>query len=498
MAFLPTFTALAAAAKAASSAVKNTSTGQQAGNNISNVVNRATGGSYGGGKSGNSASSIGTYTTDQDRIRSIMNENSQKWHTADAETRKALEAENQRLASQLGGTVNFDPTTGTWGGSAAQPQQGPARTDYWDDVQARYDQQAAAEQAAINAYIAQTVNSLNSQKSGVNQSAEELARQAYISYMQSADKLPQALAASGYSGGMADSQALALETGLQNNQNQIRLNRDNTLNDIDSAIINAQLEGSIQGAQAQAELGRDAISAFQNYMNQQNAYANQDYWTKYGYDYDATQTAANQAWQAQQSQINRDWQSAESDKDRQESTTTSQQKLLQQQVLEMIQAGQLPGDDLLAAAGISKAYAQTMAPVYAQQLAGAGSGGTGGGMSGSGSNGTAGTTQDQTSTEPASGSVTQEQYNAAADRFDAGDYSPDVIGIMLAAGDSPDRMAAAAGFGSVISLGYGPIDEATLAQLVSSGGVTVLNLGGRLYYRKAQTSGTARPGTILR
>ena len=332
------------------------------------------------------------------------------------------------------------------------------------------------------------MNRLDAQKSGVNQNAEELARQAYVSYMQSADKLPQALAASGYSGGMADSQALALETGLQNDQNQILLNRDNTLNGIDSAIINAQLEGSIQGAQAQAELGRDAISAFQNYMNQQNAYANQDYWTRYGYDYDAAQTAANQAWQAQQSQINRDWQSAESDKDRQESTATSQQKLLQQQVLEMIQAGQLPGDDLLAAAGISKTYAQTMAPVYARQMA----------RTGSGLNEPEETPPVPPGTDPGNGGVTLEQYNAAADRFDAGDYSPDVIDTMLAVGDSPDRMAAAAGFGNVISLGYGPIDEAALAQLVSSGEVTVLNLGGRLYYRKAQTSGTARPGTILR
>lgn len=163
-----------------------------------------------------------------------------------------------------------------------------------------YDRVSAAEQAAIDAYIKQTVNGLESQKSGVNQSADEAARQAYISYMQSQATMPQALAASGYSGGMADSQRLALETGLQNNQKDIMLNRDNALNDIQTAIINAQLEGSIQGAQSQAQLGRDAISAFQQYMQQQNAYANQDFWNKYGYDFEGKEAATDRAFKAWQ------------------------------------------------------------------------------------------------------------------------------------------------------------------------------------------------------
>ena len=57
---------------------------------------------------------------------------------------------------------------------------------------------------------------------------------------------------------MADSQALALDTNLQNNQQSILQNRNSTLNDIETAINNAKLEGSIQGAQAQADRDQSA------------------------------------------------------------------------------------------------------------------------------------------------------------------------------------------------------------------------------------------------
>lgn len=199
------------------------------------------------------------------------------------------------------------------GGQAGQgapqyPYQYQGPSDMWNDI---YAKQSAAEQAAVDAYIQQQVNSLNGQKAGVTQSADEAARQAYISYMQSQSALPQALAASGYSGGMADSHRLALDTTLQNNQQQIIQNRDTALNDIDTAINNAKLEGSIQGAQAQAALGRDAISAYQNYIQQQNAYANQDFWTKYGYDFQGGQAQLDRDFQSGQAQLNRDWQSEE-------------------------------------------------------------------------------------------------------------------------------------------------------------------------------------------
>lgn len=186
--------------------------------------------------------------------------------------------------------------------------------DLWN--QSGYNELLESQKKALDAYIQQQTNSLESQKTSVNQSAEQAAQEAYISYMQSKRAMPQALAASGYSGGMADSQALALESGYQDNVNDILLNRDNTLNDIDTAINNAKLEGSIQAAQAQTELGRDALSAWQSYINQQNAYANSDFWTKYGYDFQAGQNQLDRDFQADQTQKGYDFTAGQNQLDR--------------------------------------------------------------------------------------------------------------------------------------------------------------------------------------
>lgn len=240
-----------------------------------------------------------------------------------------------------------------------------------------YDQVSAAEQAAIDAYIKQTVAGLEGQKTGINQSADEAARQAYISYMQSQAALPQALAASGYSGGMADSQRIALDANLQNAQKDITVNRDNALGGVDTAIQQARLEGSIQGAQSQAQLGRDAISAFQQYTQQQQAMQNQDFWTKYGYDFSAVQDAANKAYQAGQSRLDREWQSGESQADRDYNSTVNAQKLANERAWNIILAGAVPDDGTLEAAGISRAEAEAVAREIQRQSVGKTGGGSG-------------------------------------------------------------------------------------------------------------------------
>jgi hypothetical protein len=330
-----------------------------------------------------------------------------------------------------------------------------------------YNAASAAEQAAIDAYIKQTVTGLESQKSGINQSADEAARQAYISYMQSQATLPQALAASGYSGGMADSQRLALDAGLQNNQKDITLNRDNALNGVDTAIQQAKLEGSIQGAQSQAQLGRDAISAFQQYMQQQNAYTNQDFWTKYGYDWQGGQSALDRQQQTNLQTGNQNWQSGENQADRDFNATTNAQKIASDKAWNIILAGAIPDDDTLAAAGISRAEAEAVAATVKKQATGS-------------------SNNQQPVNPPAAQTpnVTQAQYDAAADKFDAGNYSQEVIDTLLAAGDSPANLAQAAGFVDRLSLGYGPISDSNLAQKVASGEVEAINIGGAIFYRK--------------
>ncbi len=66
-----------------------------------------------------SATGVNIYSDEQESIRNLMNENSKKWWVASADERNALHAENERLASLLGGSVTYDPS-GTWSGSAAQ------------------------------------------------------------------------------------------------------------------------------------------------------------------------------------------------------------------------------------------------------------------------------------------------------------------------------------------------------------------------------------------
>ena len=69
-----------------------------------------------------SATTVGTYTSDQAKIKELMNKNSIAWHTADEATRKVLEQANKDLASMLGGTLTYDEASGYWSGEAAKPK----------------------------------------------------------------------------------------------------------------------------------------------------------------------------------------------------------------------------------------------------------------------------------------------------------------------------------------------------------------------------------------
>lgn len=226
---------------------------------------------------------------------------------ADSATIQAyLDGRNAKIAAAGGALDQYldDPIS-----IAAQAYiKGHAQPTYpvtFDSYQDLYDQggYAAAEakqQELLKAQMAQLENYYGGQRGDITSSAEEQARQAYIAYMQSLNTMPQAMAASGYSGGLADSQRLALDLGYQNNRREILQSRDTALNDLTTALNDARLQTTVEGVQAQGELMRDAISAYQSWANQQNSFANQDFWTRYGYD----QQAALQTAQGQQSLAN--------------------------------------------------------------------------------------------------------------------------------------------------------------------------------------------------
>lgn len=277
-----------------------------------------------------------------------------------------LDARNQKITS--------DPSLAVYANddiakAARERIASLTKPQYQEFDSSPYTAAQQAQDAYWKAQLKQTVAGLEAQKGSVTDSAEEAARQAYISYMQSQNALPQALAASGYAGGLADSQRLALDTNLQNSQQAILKSRDAALNDIDTAVNNARLENSVQGAQAQVDLARDAIAAYQNFLNQQNAYANQDFWTRYGYDFQAAQDAINREYQTNTLLQQQQWQAQQGKDDTAQAVQTEAQRQAYESAWNLISAGVMPSVETLTMAGINQADAQAYVAYIKSQLA---------------------------------------------------------------------------------------------------------------------------------
>lgn len=235
----------------------------------------------GGSSYGGSATGVGTYNDNQAAIKAQMNANSQEWHTADAARKKELEAANKALAYQLGGDVAFDPQSGTWSGSAQMPLQLPemniAGFDDWMNSSG-YGAAMDSIKAANEAYLKKLEEATAQQAAQVNQGYDEAARQAYVSNMLSRRTLPQRMSAAGMNGGLADSQQIALDAELQNNQNTLNIQRQTALQQLQSALAQNKLAaqqdylGNLMGLQ------QNAAGGYQNYyQNQQDRILNNYY-----------------------------------------------------------------------------------------------------------------------------------------------------------------------------------------------------------------------------
>ena len=165
---------------------------------------------------------------------------------------------------------------------------------YMDQRNQQYDQIAAQQEAAQRAAVEQAVNGLESQKSGIEQSYDDLYRQLYLDRRRAEKNLPQQLAAMGITGGMAEGTALGIQTDYADALRQGEIEKLSTLNNIDQAISDARLTGDIGIAQQAAQLAMDKL---QNYGSLIAQMQDQQNW-------------ANQfAWQQQQANISNDqWQ----------------------------------------------------------------------------------------------------------------------------------------------------------------------------------------------
>ena len=195
-----------------------------------------------------------------------------------------------------------------------------------------YSDYADATQQAIRAAVQQAINGYNQQIESTNEDSEELARQAYINMMMGGKNLDQQLAASGYAGGMADSQRIALQANYENDLNALERQRVATINELQRAITNAQLTGDMQTAQELASYLQQVQGQWNNYVMNQQQMANDNYW-------------------------------------RQQSIDADNQNRAREMALMIMQSGGMPDDETLSAAGISRAQAQALLGTTGQPVA---------------------------------------------------------------------------------------------------------------------------------
>lgn len=230
-------------------------------------------------------------------------------------------------------------------------------------------------QAAIKAAVEAATQSYNQQISTTNQDSAELARQAYVAKMLGWKNLDQQLSASGYAGGMADSQKIQTETNYQNNLNSIEQQRLATVKELQSAISQAQLSGNQQMAESLSSYLQNLQSQWSSYVQQQESMNNADYWNQ-------KQMDNSNYWNRKQMNNDNYW--------NQQNLDTQNQATARTNAMELLSAGVMPDSNTLNAAGLTQTEAAAIRSVYLNALqskkatkttgiSGSGSGGTYGG-----------------------------------------------------------------------------------------------------------------------
>jgi len=134
-----------------------------------------------------------------------------------------------------------------------------------------YDQTEDKITKSIQASVDSAISGYQNQIDTTNTDSAELARQAYIAKMLGQKNLDQQLSASGYAGGMADSQKIQTESAYQNNLTSIENQRLATVKELQTAITQAQLSGDQQTAEQLASYLQNLQSQWSSYVNNQNS-----------------------------------------------------------------------------------------------------------------------------------------------------------------------------------------------------------------------------------
>ncbi|MDY3690830.1 MAG: hypothetical protein SO072_02550 [Dysosmobacter sp.] len=143
-----------------------------------------------------------------------------------------------------------------------------------------YDDYADQMKSAIQASVDQAVKGYQGQIDTTNEQSDDMARQAWVAKRLAEKNLGQQLSASGYAGGMADSQKISLESNYQGQLTEIEKQRLQTVKDLEAAITNAQLTGDMQTAQQLASMLQQIESEWNSYVQSQQQMDASNYWNQ--------------------------------------------------------------------------------------------------------------------------------------------------------------------------------------------------------------------------
>lgn len=326
-----------------------------------------------------SATGVQTNTAQQDQWRAEMNANSIAWHTASPEERKRLEERNKELGALLGGSVTFDPGTGTWSGSAQSRGDATA-----SEIQGLLDQwkQAAIDQnnASIDYNVRKAVEELERALADAQPQFKEQQEQVAKDEMQALDNSALYSEMRGDKGGIGKEQYSSIQNTAAQNSLAIAQAQTKLATDTQRQIADLRAQGEFEKANA-------LLTITQNYLTQ---LAQIKQWAA---EYNLSEEQFQESIRQFEKQFNEDMRRYGLDYQLNLAqltgklpdgtpTYSAQQDELERKISlgeTLLNVGMMPTDDQLSAMGMTREQAQEW--IYRAQLQAA-AGGSGGGGNG--------------------------------------------------------------------------------------------------------------------
>lgn len=197
-----------------------------------------------------------------------------------------------------------------------------------------YTEAQRQQEAATRASVQKAVGDLQRQKTQTNQEYSKLFRQLYLNRMNAEKNIGQQMAAQGVTGGASEQTQLGLATSYAEALRQGEIDRMNAQKDLDKAITDTRLTGDISIAESAAE---NAIAGANSYAKVLQSLIGRN-----------DDLVANQQTKAD----------AAAEADRKYARTLAET---------ILKNAEMPGDAILAAAGLDKGTALILQKIYTPQ-----------------------------------------------------------------------------------------------------------------------------------